>query len=370
MNRGIYIHIPFCSKKCPYCDFYSLHFNDSLVNRYTDALLCAVKSYSGQNIEVDTIYFGGGTPNLLGSENISKVICAIRESFSVSGKAEITIEANPESFSKQNISAFAETGINRLSMGLQSANGNELISLGRTHNLDEVEFCVEAARKAGINNISLDLMLGIEEQNEESIKNSIDFCEKCNIEHISAYLLKIEKNTPYYQMQKNMNLPDEETSAELYSFACQELKKRGFDQYEISNFAKNGAVSRHNLKYWLCEEYIGIGPSAHGFFRGERYHYERDIEGFIQNPTKIIPDGSGGSAEEAFMLALRLAHGIDLKAFCHKYNLSQNDALNRKIELFCKAGLMLYENDVISLTSDGFLVSNSIISDLIVAWGL
>ncbi len=370
MSRGIYIHVPFCSKKCPYCDFYSLRFDRELVKRYTDALLCAVNSHSGQNIEVDTIYFGGGTPNLLGSDNISEIICAIKENFVISEDCEITLEANPESFSKQDISDFAKAGINRLSMGLQSANERELRSLGRTHALDEVEFCVGTAKSAGIGNISLDLMLGIDGQTEESIKNSIDFCEKCNIEHISAYLLKIEKNTPFYKMQKNMNLPVEETSAELYSFACRELKKRGFEQYEISNFAKNGAVSRHNLKYWLCEEYIGIGPSAHGFFKGERYYYERDIEGFIQDPTKTVSDGLGGGAEETFMLGLRLARGINLDDFCSKFSLTQSNALKRKISLFCSANLMRFENNVISLTPEGFLLSNSIISDLIVAWGL
>lgn len=367
--RGIYIHIPFCAKKCPYCDFYSLSFSKELAEKYVSALEAAIASYSNDKISVDTIYFGGGTPNLIGADNIKKVIDAIKENFTVCENSEITLEANPESLSKQDISAFAKAGVNRLSMGLQSANECELKSLGRKHTPGQILECVNRARECGINNVSLDLMLAIEGQNKENLKRSIDFCVKANINHISCYLLKIEPETPYFKMQSSMSLPDDEECAELYSFAVKELEAAGFNQYEISNFAKDGAVSKHNIKYWKCEEYIGIGAAAHGFYKGERYFYSRDINAFIQNPTKTVSDGQS-SIEEEFMLGLRLSEGVCLKELCDKYNICINENLTKKIKQFCNAGLMQKSGEKVRITPDGFLVSNSIISDLILAWGL
>ena len=366
---GIYIHIPFCAKKCPYCDFYSLSFNRELAERYVSAVEAAISSYKKEKISIDTIYFGGGTPNLIGADKIKRIIDCIRENFAVCDNTEITLEANPESFSKQDISAFALAGVNRLSMGLQSANEGELKLLGRRHTLSQVTECIRCARECGIQNISLDLMLGIEGQTLESLKKSIEFCSLSGASHVSSYLLKIEPETPYFKMQSTLSLPDDDFCAELYSFAVNELADHGFEQYEISNFAKNGAQSRHNLKYWQCEEYIGIGAAAHGFFRGERYFYPRDINAFIENPTKTIPDGTSG-IEEEFMLGLRLSDGVDLSELCKKYGTCVNDKLTNKIDLFCKAGLMQKSGERIRITARGFLVSNSIISDLILAWGL
>ena len=365
MALGIYIHIPFCSKKCPYCDFYSVCFDANLAEKYTDALILAIKSYKSQNDYVDTVYFGGGTPNLLGENRIARIISAVKESFSLCENAEITMEANPETFCEQNVSAFAKAGINRLSFGLQSANKNELIHLGRTHTPEQVFKCIGRAIAHGIYNYSLDLMLGIEGQTKDSLKSSINFCKNAGATHISAYLLKIEPNTPFYKRQSELILPDEDESAEIYEFACSEIEKAGYKQYEISNFAKNGLISRHNTKYWLCEEYLGFGASAHGFFKGERYFYERSIKGFIENPLKTVSDGQGGSLEEAFMLGLRISQGIDISQFEKKYSLSFPSELYREIEKFCKAGLMHKDVSRISITQKGFLVSNSIIADLI-----
>lgn len=366
---GIYVHIPFCAKKCPYCDFYSLSFSKELVERYVAALEVAINSYCKDKISVNTIYFGGGTPNLIGADNVKKIIDCIKENFVVSRDSEITLEANPESFSKQDISAFAKAGINRLSMGLQSANESELKALGRRHTLAQVEDCIRRARECGIGNISLDLMLGIEGQTLDSLKKSIEFCKTAGVNHISSYLLKIEPETPYYKMQSTMSLPDDDFCAELYSFAVDELKACGFEQYEISNFAKDGAVSKHNLKYWQCEEYIGIGAAAHGFYKGERYFYPRDINAFMENPTETISDGVSG-IEEEFMLALRLSCGVCLSDLCKKYNVTANEKLIKKIDFFCDTGLMQKSGERIRITPRGFLVSNSIISDLILAWGL
>ncbi|MEE1279244.1 MAG: radical SAM family heme chaperone HemW [Oscillospiraceae bacterium] len=365
MALGIYIHIPFCAKKCPYCDFYSVPYIDDVAERYTSALLTAISACKGQNLAADTVYFGGGTPNLLGSARIEKIITAINSAFNLSGNAEITMEANPETFCTQDISAFSRAGVNRLSLGLQSANRNELSSLDRTHTPRQVLTCIEKSRVAGISNISLDLMLGIEGQTKESLLSSIDFCKNAGAIHISAYLLKIEPNTPFYKKQALLNLPDEDESAELYEFACAELEKRGYKQYEISNFAKNGLISHHNTKYWLCEEYLGLGAAAHGFYKGERYYYERSIEDFIKNPLKTVSDGAGGSAEEALMLALRLSKGIDIEGFEKRYCLSFSPECHKTVEKFVKAGLMQKTQNRISITPKGFLVSNSIIGELL-----
>ncbi len=359
---GIYVHIPFCAKKCPYCDFYSESFSKSTADLYTQAVITAINSYT--NTVADTLYFGGGTPNLIGSENIKKIISAAKKVFSLEN-AEITMEANPESLSKQDIFLFKEAGVNRLSLGLQSSNLGELSSLNRRHTPDQVKFCVEKARECGINNISLDLMVGILGQTARSLKESIEFCDSLNVNHISAYLLKIEEGTHYFENQKKLNFPDEDFSAELYEFMATELEKRGFEQYEISNFAKKGFEARHNTKYWLCEEYIGIGAAAHGFFKGQRYYYQRDLRKFIENPLKTIPDGEGGNAEEELMLALRLRQGINLDSFQSKHSIILSSNFHKAFDKFCKMGLAERKGSNICLTKKGFLVSNAIISEFI-----
>ena len=365
MNRGIYIHIPYCVKKCPYCDFYSVIFDESSASEYTDAVISVIESYKGSGICADTVYFGGGTPNLMGSERIGKILSAIKENFALSGDAEITLEANPETLKNQDIAAFKKAGINRLSMGLQSANESELTCLGRSHKTSDIEDCIKRARAAGIQNISLDLMLGISKQSKASLLNSIEFCASHKVAHISAYMLKIEPNTPYHKNRSLLCLPDDDEAAELYLFAVSELKKRGFEQYEISNFAKGGTVSRHNIKYWNCEEYIGIGASAHGFENGERYYYNRSIRDFITSPLSRVSDGAGGGFEEYFMLKMRLCEGVSLGEFEKKFGPKLPEKFYLKLSSFEKAGLLKGRGDTISFTPKGFLVSNSVISDLL-----
>ena len=367
MNCGIYIHIPYCIKKCPYCDFYSVIYDDCSASEYTDAVISVIQSYKDKGRSADTLYFGGGTPNLMGAERIGKIISAARDSFDLSGDAEITLEANPESLRRQDISAFKKAGVNRLSMGLQSANNTELGSLGRRHTNEDVVFCVSEAKKAGIDNISLDLMLGIEGQSKASLLNSIEFCASLGVSHISAYMLKIEPNTPFYKKRALLNLPDDDEAAELYLLAVEQLEKRGYKQYEISNFAKDNKVSRHNTKYWRGEEYIGIGAAAHGFENGERYYYKRSIKDFIASPLSRTSDGEGGSFDEFFMLNMRLCEGVCLSELSQKYGAALPQSFQSKIDNFAKAGLIIKNGDRISFTPKGFLISNSIISDLLFA---
>lgn len=365
MSTGLYIHIPFCAKKCPYCDFYSVSFDEKLAENYTNAVIKRIESYKEKNLSVDTIYFGGGTPNLIGSEKIGKILKSINENFSVCENAEITMEANAESLVKSDISAFAKAGINRLSLGLQSANEKELSSINRAHSIENVALCVERAKKAGISNISLDLMLGLEGQTKQSLKKSIEFCENLKVSHISSYMLKIEKNTPFYNRRSLLSLPSEDEACDLYLFACDELKKLGFEQYEISNFAKNNMCSRHNLKYWNCEDYIGIGASAHGYESTERYFYKRNITDFISNPLSPTFDCKGGNFDEYFMLKLRLCEGLCISDFKQKFNLELSEYFYKKISLYEKAGLVNLRKDILSLTARGFLVSNTIITNLL-----
>ena len=368
MNSGIYIHIPFCAQKCPYCDFYSVRYQKTLAKRYVDAVIMAIESYCGKKICADTIYFGGGTPNLLGADLIAEIISKLYDCFKISNDVEITLEANPESFRGQSAFNFKAAGINRISMGLQSANGCELERLSRLHSAEDVVLSVKAAREGGIDNISLDLMLGLENQTTKEIKNSIDFCSHLDVEHISAYMLKIEKNTPFYT--QNLNLPTDDDAAELYLFAAEYLEEKGYKQYEISNFAKSSKCSKHNLKYWRGEEYIGIGASAHGFENGKRYHYKRDIESFIKNPTERVFDSVGGGIEETFMLKMRLCEGINLNDFQMQFGISLSQGFFKKLELFKNAGLVSKNDSQIHLTKKGFLVSNSVISGLLVEFDL
>ena len=365
MAIGIYIHIPYCLKKCPYCDFYSVSYNESSADEYLAALLKATEHFSDKTQEIDSIYFGGGTPNLFTSKRIGTVIEKIKASFNVLDDCEITLEANPESLTDKEIYAFKNVGVNRLSMGLQSANESELKALNRLHSKSDIQRCIKTAKECGILNISLDLMIGLENQSKESLKNSIDFADSLDIEHISAYMLKIEKGTFFYKNKDKMALPDDDLTAELYSFFAEELAKRGFVGYEISNFAKNSRYSRHNLKYWRCEEYIGIGAAAHGFYRGERYYYKRSIKDFIASPVSYEFDSFGGSEEEYIMLKLRLREGVSFKEFRDKFKKDISNKLLERAEYYKKLGFLEKDYEHISLNKEGFLVSNTIISDLL-----
>ena len=360
---GLYIHIPFCVKKCDYCDFYSVVGDYMLMDAYTSAVISAINEYRGQFV-ADTVYFGGGTPSVLGGRRISQILDAAKEF--ITPDAEITVEVNPGDNLAEFFPLCADSGVNRVSIGLQSANDNELKNLTRRHTSLDVADAVKLARLSGIDNISLDLMLATEGQTEKTIARSIDFCAELHANHISAYMLKIEENTPFYDKKGDMNIPDEDRAAEMYLFACNRLENRGYKQYEISNFAKPGCHSRHNLKYWNMEEYVGIGPSAHSFFDGKRFFYERDIHAFIKGNEPTF-DTIGGDFEEYAMLRLRLCDGIS-RAQCEslfadgKVRFEKMLSAAKKYE---KAGLCFADDERIAFNKNGFLLSNMIISDLI-----
>ncbi len=361
---GIYIHIPFCKTKCPYCDFYSFKGDEKQKDSYLKAVLFCLQGYADKGLKVDTLYFGGGTPSVFGGERIARIIGYIREGFDLQKDAEITVECNPSSADESFVSSVARAGVNRVSMGMQSAVDKERRLLGRLSGREDVKRAVALFKNAGIDNISLDLMLGVPHQTGESLDESLDFILSLGVKHISAYMLKIEEGTPFAKDEKKLALPDEDEVAEMYLHTSERLCGEGFVHYEISNFALEGFHSRHNTKYWQCEEYIGIGPSAHSFYKGKRFFYSRSFEAFLSGEAPV-DDGEGGDEEEYIMLALRLREGLDGKKFREKYGKALDEAIFEKAEKYERKGLLKREGERLYLTPEGFLLSNSIISDLI-----
>ena len=363
---GIYIHIPFCIKKCPYCDFYSFSAEEKDKDSYLKAVLLCLKSKASLvRDEVDTVYFGGGTPSVFGGERISQVIGCIKDNYRLTADAEITVECNPSSVSAELFSAIYPAGANRISMGMQSAVEKERKALGRLSDKAQVEKAISLAKNAGIDNISLDIMLGVPSQTMESLDESIDFLLSADIKHISAYMLKIEEGTVFDTVRESLSLADEDTVCDMYMHTAERLSQGGFNQYEISNFSKEGFESRHNLKYWHCEEYLGIGPSAHSFIGGKRYYYSRDFDAFI-NGQEWIYDCDGGDSEEYIMLALRLKEGLSFREYERKFSRKIDEEILKKAEKFSRAGLLTLTQERMALTTQGFLLSNSIIGELII----
>ncbi len=361
-DLGIYIHVPFCGRKCPYCDFYSIAFSPSAVNAYTEAVLRNIKHYSEPERTVSTIYFGGGTPSLLTPEQLGSIINAVRENFSLSDDAEITLEANPNTLIPEKLSKLLDAGINRLSIGVQSLLDDELKMLGRTHTAERAEKAVRDAAAAGFSNISCDLMIALPEQTPEKLRRSAERLTALPIQHISAYILKPEDGTPFAGSDLLKALPDDELSAALYLEIVQIMAEHGFAQYEISNFARKGFESRHNCRYWKCQDYLGIGPAAHSCYQGKRFAVPRDIELFSsseQQPVEITDDAPYGFEEKA-MLGLRLTEGIDLRDFPE-----HRDSIERKAPALAEAGYINFYGSKLSLTPEGFLVSNAVIGQLI-----
>lgn len=365
---GLYLHIPFCKSKCPYCDFYSFSGKDEQKDQYTSVLkskiLSSVSTLQGNSkCKVDTLYIGGGTPSVLGAKNLSSLVNACNSGF-LTDDAEITVECNPHGLSEDFFKILHECGVNRISLGLQSAVDSERRILGRLSDRNQVENAVKTAQKVGFENITLDVMLGVPKQTEKSLNETLDFCVSLGVPHISAYMLKLEKNTHFYKNQHKYNFPDDDLTADLYLQMCVTLENQGIMQYEISNFAKKGYESQHNLKYWHCEEYLGLGPSAHSFLDGKRFYFDRDFNAFM-NGHSPIQDGCGGDFTEYAMLNLRLVEGLNedkiLKRFGHKIPKEIYD----KSKIFIDNGYMIKNENGLALTRKGFLMSNTILAEIL-----
>ena len=363
---GIYVHVPFCLRKCPYCSFYSVPFSAENSDAYVEAVCRNMERYRDVGAEADTLYFGGGTPSVLGAEQIWRIVKTCREVFGLKN-AEITLEANPCTVDEEKLIGYRQAGVNRLSFGIQSADDEKLRFLGRLHDRDTAVKAVELAAKVGFTNISGDLMLGSVGEDSESIKRSVDALCALPLNHISAYMLKIEEGTAFDCDEVRNKVADDDKMCDLYLTAAEELEAHGFMQYEISNFAKDGFQSRHNNKYWECEEYLGFGPSAHSFYGGKRYCCPSDVKRFIESEIQpeIITEESVDSGEEYILLGLRLSIGISLDRVAQLYSPEAAESLLKRAKLFESHGLAEVGEDRVKLTRKGYLVSNGIIAELI-----
>lgn len=363
MMTGVYIHVPFCSKKCPYCDFYSCNYSIKSAEKYKNAVIRNIRNLP--YADVDTVYFGGGTPSIIPSEYIAEIIEALECRFNLISP-EITIEINPCTVTEAKLNSYKIAGINRLSVGVQSGNNDELEFLGRSHSFEKAADTIMLAAETGFYNISCDLMIALKDQTFEKLECSVTNIINLPIQHVSSYILKVEKETPFYKNKTWRLLPDDDQIADLYLYTVKLLEESGFKQYEISNFSKIGYKSRHNMKYWKCEEYLGIGPSAHSYFNGKRYYVPDDLDSFCENDHQIIinENAEPGSGNERIMLGLRLTEGINLEDF------DNNLDLYKRSMKYCKNGFAELNDNYLKLTPKGFLVSNSIITDLLYGNGM
>lgn len=359
---GIYIHVPFCGKKCAYCDFYSVNWTRQQAEDYVGAVLRNIRYYGDCGTKVDTVYFGGGTPSLLSYQQIESIINETGRCFSLDRDAEITLEANPCTLTSDKLKKLRSAGINRLSIGVQSMVDDELKILGRIHNAARAEQAVLDAADAGFENISCDLMIALPNQERDSLQYSVDKLAALPIQHISAYILKTENGTPFDCDEIRRRLPDEDAAADLYLEMVRLLEERGFMQYEVSNFAKRGYESRHNSRYWKCMDYLGIGPAAHSCYKGKRFAVERDIEQFIANEFQnvTVTDEAPCGFEEFAMLRLRLKEGLILSDVSE-----HRSAIEKKLPPLIKDGYAETDGERVWLTAKGFLMSNSVIEYLV-----
>ncbi|MBQ7907561.1 MAG: radical SAM family heme chaperone HemW [Clostridia bacterium] len=367
-SLGLYIHIPFCQKKCNYCDFYSIGgCSSSEIDSYIDCLCEQIKREEAdyQGYVVDTIFLGGGTPSLASPKSIDKLFSQIRSSLLVDKNAEISIEINPGTIDKEKLQAYKRNGINRISIGLQSTKDTDLKVLGRIHTYEEFLKTYKEIRGLGFENISVDLMYGLPNQKTEDflkiLEDVVDFAP----EHISAYCLKIEENTPFGRIKDTLCLPSDDEEYEAYLALCRFLESKGYLQYEISNFAKEGYRSRHNLRYWLGEEYLGLGPGAHSFIDGKRFYYDSSLDGYMIKQEKHYEEdeGSLSKMDEYVMLRLRLSDGVNGNEFYTTFGTELTKAYPT-IEKFIKSGHVLVNEDKYKLSTDGLFVSNYILTEL------
>lgn len=373
-NLGLYIHVPFCASKCAYCDFYSVT-DKNRIDVYLKAVLQHAKEYAAllQGFPVDTIYFGGGTPTVLGERHLTRLLTELKRLFRVTSNPEITLEANPESTDKKSLKKLRRAGFNRISFGMQSSDDSELKLLGRIHSFQQVKDAFHAAREAGFDNISLDLMYGLPAENggvqsAERFLSSLEESILLGPEHLSIYSLTLEPSTP--MGQKKPPLPDDDKQAEMYIKASDKLRYHGFEHYEISNFAKPGRRSRHNSKYWDLSDYLGLGPGAHSLLAGKRFAFVRDLDAYCKG---IAPGGGPIVSEEEdvpmmqrhgeyIMLRLRTLDGVDETQFENMFH-RDFTPFAKKLAPLVEPGYVRHDMGRWSLTEKGFLVSNTIILD-------
>ena len=373
---GLYIHIPFCKSKCIYCDFYSLPRAEDRMDRYVSALCRQLAEIAQRTTAhtVDSVYLGGGTPSYLGEKRLRRILKTVKKHYHLSRDAEITLEANPDSAGDwRALRSLRRAGMNRLSLGVQSADDGLLRALGRPHTFAQAEEAAAAARRARIRNLSLDLIYGLPGQDLAGWKDTLERAAALEPEHLSCYGLKVEEGTPLWDMQEKMDLPDDDAQADMYLWTVERLRALGYEQYEISNFARPGRASRHNMKYWTLCEYAGFGPGAHSDLGDVRYAYLRSLDTYcagVEAGVSVLESSEHIPSRERdieyVMLGLRLTQGISRQEFENRYRLPFAP-IQSVLERFRATGHAALAGERWRLTPEGFLVSNQIIGQALEA---
>ena len=361
---GLYVHVPFCVRKCAYCDFYSVSVKNGLIEAYIDAALAECKAYGGMSFR--TLFLGGGTPSILGPDNLKRLVDGLRSTFDLSQLEESTIEANPESATEETLEAALKAGFNRISIGVQSLSDGELKAVGRIHTAGQAVAAIGLAKKAGFRDISADLIVGLPGQTGYSLQNSIDRLTSLGINHLSLYCLSLEHGTPLAQNPPD-NLPSDDMQAELFEQAREFLNGKGFVHYEISNFAVSGRECLHNLNYWRGGEYLGLGPSAASHLGGKRFKNRAELNAYLENPAGVVEEveelGPEEKAAEEAMLRLRLLEeGLDVVDFTKRYGLKTVYQLLSRLRVLTHEGLLLFDGSKYLLEPSLVLTSNPILA--------
>jgi oxygen-independent coproporphyrinogen-3 oxidase len=369
MINSLYIHIPFCIKKCIYCDFLSVPYDKALAMGYINAVLKELELRRDSAGTLKTLYIGGGTPTTIPTLPLIRLLRTIRDMFGITSDAELTIEANPGTVTREMISALSESGINRLSMGIQSFNDKELKLLGRIHDFSEALKSIAAARHAGITNLSLDLIYGIPGQTLQSWAQTVSTVMEISPEHISAYELTPEKDTPLHELVSTGKLekPDEETILGMYSHAMDRFREAGYSHYEISNFSKPGFQCRHNLNYWNRGQYLAVGAGAHSFIGNKRIRNTGDIPEYMVLVSQgnlpeeeVLEISRVDAVKESIFLGLRKKEGLDIREFRKHLDIDPMKISDRLI----REGLLISDGTHLGLTRKGIVVSNTVITEL------
>ncbi len=361
---GLYIHIPFCVKKCKYCDFVSFPNSEDMFGKYIDALLAEADEYAG--VAADTVFIGGGTPTVLSAKQLERLISGIRKRFRLASDCEFTTEANPGTLTADKISALLSNGVNRISVGIQSFDDNELAAIGRIHSAKTAYDTVCELAKAGFKNINADIMTALPDQTWKSLGKTLETAVSLPLTHISAYSLIIEEGTPLEReySRGEIILPDEDTDREMYAETIDFLAKRGFKQYEISNFSKNGFECRHNIKYWQCREYIGLGAAAHSYTDGKRFYNTSDLSDYIAGNCRAGGEevlSKKDKISEFMIMGLRMTEGVSRKEFKRRFGKEIETVYGDELERFVSGGFMKKTGDNYALTRHGTDVSNSVL---------
>ncbi len=378
----LYLHIPFCVKKCNYCDFLSAPAEEETRAAYVDALLEEIRGFEDpEDYEVVTVFFGGGTPSILPGQEIFRIMEALREKFSFRKRAEITLEANPGTVDKEKLSCYKKAGINRLSFGLQSADAEELKKLGRIHTWEKFLESFQLAREAGFSNINVDLMSALPGQTKESWEKTLRQVLALQPEHISAYSLIIEEGTPFYQLyEKDVErrdageepelLPSEEEERAMYEATGRILKEQGYLHYEISNYAKPGRECRHNLGYWQRRDYLGFGLGASTLLNPVRYKNTEDLEAYLGgdfSKKEFFVLTKDNQIEETMFLGLRVLEGVSKEKFREQFSCELRVVYRKELEKLEQEGLLEEEGDFVRLTSRGIDLSNPVLAEFLLS---